>query len=461
VRAGGGLYLIGDHTNVFGSSTYLNPIADRFRMYFRYDATYTLDYLSLSLYLPPRSLPHPVVRNVPLFLFATSCSIDTPLLSENAILGYGLRSMYLDYSETSYFPTKPDKYDYLYPLVVQLGGVRAGKGRVLGFTDSTTFSNFFMFIPGKPELALGSLEWLNRRNGAFGFLRWGFLLLALAGMGILARELRHAPRPQRLEVCLLTGVLAFLVTASWCERTAARAYPLPQPERPLPEVVFDGEHGTLLLPTTELVADHWANMHTFYVWTQRLGLVPRVAPTLQAGLSPAGRALIVMNPNRPFALRDVDGVVDFVRRGGTLMVFDTPENRGSTAGQILGAFAMGFNPAPLDSVIVVGAAAGDGGLPSIAPGDTLATARQAYAVSGGRALLQSVPEGLSMMAVRDFGRGKVLAFGASRLFSTESMGNTAVMPTAAMQRIYRLEFDLFESVAGIRVTERYARKETP
>jgi hypothetical protein len=51
VRAGGGLFLVGDHTNVFGSSTYLNPIADRFKMYFRYDATYTLDYLAYSMQL--------------------------------------------------------------------------------------------------------------------------------------------------------------------------------------------------------------------------------------------------------------------------------------------------------------------------------------------------------------------------------------------------------------------------
>ena len=46
----------------------------------------------------------------------------------------------------------------------QLWATRHGSGRVLAWTDSTIFSNFSAFEPGKTELMLGMLEWLNRRS---------------------------------------------------------------------------------------------------------------------------------------------------------------------------------------------------------------------------------------------------------------------------------------------------------
>lgn len=453
VRRGGGLYLVGDHTNVFGSSTFLNPIAARFGMYFRYDATYTLQGLALSLYRRPRLLPHPVTRHVPDFLFATSNSLDTPLLSENVILGYGLRSMYLDYSETSYFPTKPDKMDYLFPLLVQAGGVRYGKGRVLGFTDSTVFSNFFMFIPGKPELALASIEWLNRRNGS-AIWHWAFLVAGLAGAAILVWEMRRWPRIAYYDTLVAVGLVAFVLVARWCEHEAARAYPLPQPVRPLQEVVFDGEHGGFQLPVAGLLADHWSNLHTFYVWTQRLGLVPRLASRLQGALDAPGRVLVQANPRTEFTLEEIDGIVDFVRRGGTLLVMDTPENATGVANRILGPFQLAFDAPRSDSVAVVRPAEAEW-LPAIAAGDTLAVVQGVFGVRGGHTLL-ALPDGTPVMAWRSFGAGKVVAFGASKLFGNTAMGNTAAVPDERQRRLYDLEYALFGDIAGIHVGDRYA-----
>ena len=42
VARGGGLYLIGDHTNVFGMTTYLNGVVERFGFAYGYDATYEM-----------------------------------------------------------------------------------------------------------------------------------------------------------------------------------------------------------------------------------------------------------------------------------------------------------------------------------------------------------------------------------------------------------------------------------
>jgi hypothetical protein len=477
VRRGGGLFLVGDHTNVFGSSTYLNPIAERFGLYFRYDATYRLDNLDLSRWHPPVLLPHAVVRNAGDFLFATSCSLDSPLLSENVILGYGLRGIYLDYSETSYFPTKQDKMDDMYPVLVQAGGVRFGKGRVLGFTDSTVFSNFFMFIPGKAELALGSVDWLNRTN-RHSFLLGLSLLAGFAGLGVLLWDLGRSPRLGFYGTFVPVGLLAFVVVASACERWAARAYAPPRPTRGMEEIVFDGEHGNFSLPLTSLLSDHWTNMHTFYVWMQRPGFVPRWVPQLDDALQHPGRVLVEVNPKRVYTLREIDGIVDFVRRGGVLLVLDTPLNQDPTlspldqdrqpnplapaaaVNQLLGPFSMSFVPQRRDSLAVLRPKppAGDW-LTGSVPGDTLAIGVKAFGVIGAKPLLV-LPDGATVLGVRDFGKGKVIACGASSIFSTSVMGSTAVTPTPRMRALYQAQYDLLERVAHLQVHGRYARPDS-
>jgi hypothetical protein len=446
VRQGGGLFLIGDHTNVFGSSTHLNRLADRFGMYFRYDATYNLENLNLSLFERPGHFSHPITRFMPTYLFATSCTLYSPLWSENVILGYGLRAMYLDYSEVSYFPTKNEKYDYDFGLFVQAGGVKYGKGRVLGFTDSTCFSNFFMFMPGKPELALASLEWLNRKN-RWSWLNVVLLAAALAGLVMLVVEARHNSGAGFWAVLITAGTLAAVVVSSATDRLVTRTYALPPPRRAPVHVTFDQGHGNYVLPTENLPANNWRNFQTFYVWTQRLGLIPRNEQSLADAVLNTG-ALVEINPNRPFSIGEIDLVVDFVRRGGTLVVMDTPENPKSTANQILGPFGFVFKGQSADSAVVV-----------TAGGDTLGVVRKAVAVDGVTSLLR-LGDGRITMGYREFGEGKVVACGASYLFSAEVMGNTAVVPNRYQRRVYRVEYDVFERLAGLRVHGRYGADRT-
>ena len=61
---------------------------------------------------------------------------------------------------------------------------------MLGFTDSTTFSNFFVFIRGKQELALGMIEWANRRNVHDWRRIFAFLSLVLGVSGATVAWMR-------------------------------------------------------------------------------------------------------------------------------------------------------------------------------------------------------------------------------------------------------------------------------
>jgi hypothetical protein len=246
------------------------------------------------------------------------------------------------------------------------------------------------------------------------------ILLGLAGLGLVLWELAREPRLAVFGTVIPLGLLVFVLVAALCERDAARAYSLPPPRQRIEDVVFDGEHGTFGLPMKALMSEHWSNMQTFYVWMQRLGLVPRRVEPASAATprSQSDRG----EPTRLFSLQEIDGIVDYVRRGGILLVLDTPLSPGSQSNQILGPFSMAFVAQRQDSLAVLRpkSPAGDW-LTGPVPGDTLAIAVQAFGVAGGIPLL-TLPDGTAVLAEHDFDRGKVIAFGASQLFSTTSMG---------------------------------------
>ncbi len=75
VKNGGGLMLIGEHTDVFGSGTYLNKVAKHFGFSYRFDCLFGVDSVFKEHYDIPLA-PHPILQYMPTFDFAISCSID-------------------------------------------------------------------------------------------------------------------------------------------------------------------------------------------------------------------------------------------------------------------------------------------------------------------------------------------------------------------------------------------------
>lgn len=425
VRAGGGLLLVGDHTNVFGTSTYMNPVATRFGLRFVHDSTYDLASMGLSLYRPPRVFRHPVVLHLPPYLFATSCSLTAPFFSEAMIIGYGLKSMDADYSQVSFFPENKSVTHYLFGLFLQAAGVRYGKGRVLGYTDSTCFSNFFMFIPGKPELMLGMLDWVNRTNRRRGL---NALLLVLGAGLLLAALARGARRGFSGALALAVGATWGFLTAAWvCHALAERDYPEPRPHTPMPTVAFESEHSRFDLPVYSLTREAERSLQTFFVWVQRLDLFPRLYPSLEQALR-AGGPVVIANPGEPFTTTELDSVAHFVRRGGHLLVLDDPRNLQSSTDQLLGIFNMRRD------TLVAGPA------PMTNPqGAIIGSTRWAGGVRGGRAL-GFVDDTVVVVAEQPFERGRVTVYMNSFAFTDAVMGATGVNPDAVQRQLYEIEY---------------------
>ncbi|MBM4090998.1 MAG: hypothetical protein FJ276_16485, partial [Planctomycetes bacterium] len=164
VERGGSLLLIGDHTNVFNMNTYLNDLSRHFGFTFRNDLLFRVGQPYRQAYRPPH-IAHPVLRHVPPMHFAVSCSIDPGRSAGTMVVrNTGLWSLPPAYHESNYHPQAEYRPDMQYGAWCQLWSTVHGKGRVLGFADSTLFSNFCVFQPGKRELFVGMLEWLNRTS---------------------------------------------------------------------------------------------------------------------------------------------------------------------------------------------------------------------------------------------------------------------------------------------------------
>lgn len=435
VKRGGGLLMVGDHTNVFGMSSYLNPVAHVFGLHFREDATYEIKHCGLSLYKPPKFGGHPVVTRVPYFLFATSCTLDAVGLPEFVMLGAGLRSIDADYSRRNFFPKNARRSTrFRFGAFLQAAGVHYGKGRVLGFTDSTVWSNFSMFMPGKPELLLGIVEWLMRSN------RWAWvrkisfrigLALFLIGVFLLGGKGLHLRWMQFYPTTLL-AVLGVCVVTSWIDRRSYR------PSQPLerPRVVhFVADRCEIYLPDREQRHVPDRSYQTFYVWCQRVGLTPAFGP-LKKALAAKPSCFVFVNPTRVLSGVEVEKILSYVRDGGKLLIMDDPRNLWrSTSWQLLKPFGIRLRFSELPDTVVCWA-----------DGDTVLTkARHIGQISGGVPLLKS-GSGHTIAVWKREGAGTVVAVNGSHLFSDASMGSTSTRPDGQLRRLYRVEFVIWQEV---------------
>ncbi len=433
VEQGGGLWVIGDHTNVFGSSSFLNPLLSRFKCRLRYDSTHDLQTGNLSVYQKPPIFAHPSVINLPPYLFATSCSVTAPFNAAAAILGYGLRTDHLDYSQKNFFPDRSrNLFDIGFGLFIQQVAVKQGKGRLLIYSDSTTFSNFFIFLRGKPELVLGSLNWLNRENH-FAWINYFALLLALVCLTLIFLL-------RSWDGGTLAGVLLGVAISGWAlDRAAHLSYPLPEPQRQVPWLNFEREYSDYFLPTLRLVNESDKSSLTFYVWTQRVGAIPREMYSFDEAIS-SGDPVVMIDPASSLDEASAAALVNYVEDGGRLLLLNSADNPSVAALQIARQFDLNLITVPSQSDTL----------------HTLTLERRYFPlriggkfsyIEGGETILKS-DQGDPLIAFTNRGQGGIWVVAAGHLFRNNSMGQTTIVPDEGLKALYRIEFELIRELLG-------------
>ncbi len=437
VRAGGGLFILGEHTNVFGSSVCLNPVMRRFGMAFRYDCVFDIERKWEEFHVPPRLGRHPAAAHVPFFLFAVSCSIQADTWRARPVLRpEGLWHLPVSWTADNFYPQVLDHTYAMWGSFDQMMTVEAGKGRVAAFTDSTVFSNFDAFYPGKPELLLGTTEWLNRRN-LLAFLN---PILLVAGVG----GLLYALRAGRGYLFVLPNAAAAVLwgaglsaAALWgTTRLSEAAYPPAVPKTAPVEISFSVEDGDFELPLYGFLQNYGAGYEVFYQWMMRVGLFPRVAFTLSGALDRPGPA-VVIRPRKGVPEGIPEKLRPWLERGGVLLVLEGPSRPGSSANALLAPYGLSFGDAPCRGTAAVVPA---GNVP-------ITDVRGAVAVAGGTPLL-ATDAGETVLSFARVGKGMVVAGGLAETFADPSMGGShRTIPDRDLRARYEVAFALARGLA--------------
>ncbi|MEF8879113.1 MAG: hypothetical protein V5A64_05890 [Candidatus Thermoplasmatota archaeon] len=441
VRNGGGLYLIGDHTNVFGMNMYLNQISKKFDIKFKTESTHDINKGGLTTFKTSSLFPHPIVQNMEKFDFKTSCTLEAPLNSENVIIGNQLLGEKGVYSTENFFRQGiGESLDNEYGLLLQVAAVKHGEGRVLAFTDSTCFSNFCMFMDGYKDFNLGSIEYLNRENH---FSCMNDVFTVIAGVSLIASLyfLRKKRKIFILYIFLLVGLLSFSVATPIFSNINHSNYTTPTPKEDFTQVCFDTEHSDITLesdPTTAEVTSS-ETFSTFFVWTQRVGYYPSIEKTLEKAVE-TGDIIVMINPEKEFKNKEIDMVENYLENGGKVLLMDSIKNTDSTANQLLKRFNMSifYN----DSAYMVTSSGEEHPSDNTYPGNI---SMPLLTINGGEKVFVTQKNN-SVLAVKNIGRGKIVTMVDSYTFSNKIMGNSFTEPNKDLRQIYNFEYYIFEDI---------------
>ena len=490
VRNGGGIFLMGEHTNVFGTSVPLNTLGRRFGFYFTYTSVFDMEQKFEQLWHVPELMPSPLVQNQRNFLYATSCSVERTGYfgpARNAAVGGGLWSLPIEYASGNFYPAVQLRTDMTFGPMIQLITSTHGKGRVIGFTDSTTFSNFSAQLPGKPELLLSSMTWLNRRNH-LNWLNTFFLVASLLCFAGAIVACVGTPRHHGTRIAMLAvGVCVAAATMVMLTAITRRAYPLLQPQRPFTKVVFEKEFSEYEIPVSGFVKDQQKSFSIFYQWVLRLQYYPFLKYTLDEAIAENPDVLVMINPKnitppgRDFVDHaDNDRVLNvlvpklhaFLNSGGKLLLMDDITNDRSFAHFIVEPLGMWLEGNRAAAPAMPGqqqsppmqAMDADNRMICTVPTvmDPMYKTPTLLSINGDEMTpLIRTSNGKVVLASKKVGKGTLLVMSSSKRFCDTMMGysqNNA--PSADALSAFRLQYAMLRGLANNNIEEEIAKLAT-
>jgi len=339
VEAGGGLLLIGDHTNLEGSAVHMNDIARAFGFTFRDDVLYSTQPAPDEEHYSAPMAPHPAIEHVPEFDFAVSCSVDPGIsMGRPVVAATGLWSMPSDFDFTNLMSWAVHVPEMRFGAFVQAWATRGGRGRVVAWGDSTIFSNFCLYQPGKAQVLLNLVEWLNHQGGPGFWWLW-----ALLGLTAIVNGLRLVRQDGSAWLVLVAAsACGWVVGSTTTAALLARQMPLPSPleNRRLPQVVIDRTTSQAPLAKGAFNEDQTSGLG--------YGLLEQAIPRLGYETTRAegdnvfrGDAVVMICPSRPANEAFCQQLGEYVKSGKRLLVIDAGlSNVPSTSNQVLRPFGL-------------------------------------------------------------------------------------------------------------------------
>ena len=440
LRRGGGVWLIGDHTNVFGMNSYLNPIANEGGISFGSDSLVDQREGEHQIYIPFHEPLHPTVLSQPAqMLMMTSCSLKVDWSADLSMVSHSTFSDPADYSKLNFFGDFLQQADEPFGMFPQAATASVGRGRLAAFSDSTIFSSFSIFMPGKAELALATLEWLNRENSEARYFCWVGItgLIGLACWTVFVIFKRKAFAGASQWIC--AGTIGGIILGDTLNRLS---YPLPKVRCPMTTVSFDYAFSRYKLPITHETHE-WDqnNYHTFFVGVQRIGLVPRVRFDLRETLGDS--VLVLVNPVVWMSPFQIASLRSYVGSGGRILVLDDGRGDPGAANLILSPFGLEIDSSK------VGTQKQEIHLSSVLSGKELVISSETGRIVRGGETLLTTDSGEPVLAASIFGKGRVAAMTLADCFVVSRLGDPEAVPDEVGRGLLKLEASLFRDVLKI------------
>jgi hypothetical protein len=342
VRAGGGLVVLGDHTDLLGIMEPLNGLLAPYGVAFRFDSAFTPGHWHNDAGF----LPGPLTRRLDdansRFQQSTGASLALRGAAEPvATARWG-------FSDAGDHDNKDNAFlgDYIYEAKEPLGDLpvvamtRSGRGRVIVFGDTSMFQNIalphsFEFVARVMQTAAG-----DERRAVRALAPAGLALFLFAALGL---ALARRPRPHAA-AALLAGALLGLAAAG---AVAARVEP-PRSVAGGRLAIVDAAH------FNNASLDLWdpRSLSGLNVNLARNGWLPVIDREGQAGWLEAAQIFVTVAPRRPFSPDEIGRLRAFAERGGqAVLAVGWEEAAGSRT--LLDAFGLSIAPVPLGPVPVL------------------------------------------------------------------------------------------------------------
>jgi hypothetical protein len=205
----------------------------------------------------------------------------------------------------------------------------------------------------------------------------------------------------------------------------------------VPWINFEREHSQYFLPVLRLVKEGDPDYLTFYVWTQRVGAVPREMDDFSRAIS-GSDPVVMIDPATDLDAGETAALKNYLENGGRLLLVNSVENKSDAPGRILENFGIGLKTERAFS-------------------DTLHTLTMRgrffaltvntrfASLTGGETFFKS-DKGEAIGVTKAVGKGRIWALSCGHLFRNNFMGQTSVVPDQGLKALYEVEFGIIREL---------------
>lgn len=320
VKSGGALVVVGDHTDLSGSSSALNALAADFGIKFRFDALQRgsggLEHRGARVFGS-----HPAMDAMPTLGLMTAASLELAWPARPLLVMGNVFSRPGDYAGNSNFGTQDAGLSCPQGKLVVAAAAPVGTGRVIAFSDSTVWSSFAFAMDGHRELFDRLMAYARHAGGSRSLgdvaIAVGTVLLLLGGLA--------SGSAARFAFGVGAGALVCLGLRIGNRASAPLELPL-RPDVQTRVLAFAPHLGEAKFPPalgSFAEYEMGKSLTAFTTLPLRQGVEVTFLQSGLKGLESADAcfvALPVLNPSNA-QIADYRRIGEWVRSGGTLCVF--------------------------------------------------------------------------------------------------------------------------------------------